>query len=87
MTSKYFPLVRLILSLFAALISIGLLVAAIQPLSVAGSPQSQAQTGTERVVEFTIPKHVPIKVKLKREKEKAIKDLRNEKWYQDFQLR
>lgn len=48
--------------------------------------QSNAQTSSERVVEFKIPKHVPIKVKLKREKEKAIKDLRNEKWHQDFQL-
>lgn len=48
--------------------------------------QSHAHTGTERVVEFKIPKHVPIKVKLKSEKEKAIKDLKNEKWYQDFQI-
>lgn len=47
---------------------------------------SRAQSSSERIVEFTIPKHVPIKVKLKREKEKAIKDLRNEKWYQDFQI-
>jgi len=47
---------------------------------------SRAQTSSERVVEFQIPKHVPIKVKLKKEKEKAIKDLRNEKWYQDFQI-
>jgi hypothetical protein len=47
---------------------------------------SQAQTDSERVVEFTIPKHLPIKVKLKKEKEKAIKDLKNEKWYQDFQI-
>lgn len=47
---------------------------------------SYAQSDTERVVEFKIPKHVPIKVKLKKEKEQAIKDLRNEKWYQDFQI-
>lgn len=47
---------------------------------------SRAQTTSERVVEFKIPKHVPIKVKLKREKEKAIKDLGNASWYEDFQL-
>jgi len=47
---------------------------------------SEAQTSSERVVEFQIPKHVPIKVKLKKEKEKAIKDLRNGTWYEDFQL-
>ena len=47
---------------------------------------SRAQSSSERVVEFKIPKHVPIKVKLKREKEQAIKDLRNGTWPQDFQL-
>lgn len=47
---------------------------------------SRAQASSERVVEFKIPEHVPIKVKLKKEKEKAIKDLKNSTWHQDFQL-
>jgi len=38
----------------------------------------------ERTFENTIPKHVPIKIKLK--KEKAFKDLTNAQWYQDFEL-
>lgn len=46
-----------------------------------GAAQSQ-----ERVIDDTIPKHVPIKVKLTREKEKAFKDLKNDKWYRDFEL-
>jgi hypothetical protein len=34
----------------------------------------------------TIPKHLPIKVKIKKAKEKAFKDLKNEKWLRDFEL-
>jgi hypothetical protein len=41
---------------------------------------------TERELEDRVPKHLPIKVKLKKEKEKAVKDLNNEKWVRDFQL-
>ncbi len=33
-----------------------------------------------------IPKHVPIKIKLKTEKEKAFKDLKNANWQRDFEL-
>jgi hypothetical protein len=46
-----------------------------------GVAQSQ-----EREFENTVPKHLPIKVKIKKEKEKAFKDLKNEKWVRDFQL-
>jgi hypothetical protein len=41
---------------------------------------------TEREFEDRVPKHLPIKVKIKKEKEKAVKDLNNEKWVRDFQL-
>ena len=40
----------------------------------------------ERKVENEIPKHVPIKVKLKADKEKKFKDLDNPGWYRDFEL-
>src|SRR5881396_2315597 len=40
----------------------------------------------ERQVEDSIPKHVPIKVKLKREKEAKFKDLNNSDWLRDFEL-
>ena len=40
----------------------------------------------ERTFENTIPKHVPIKIKLKSEKEKAFKDLTNSEWHRDFEL-
>jgi hypothetical protein len=47
---------------------------------------SVAQSNEEREMEDKIPKHLPIKVKIKKEKEKAFKDLKNEKWVRDFQL-
>ncbi|HBB86012.1 MAG TPA: hypothetical protein DC047_00170 [Blastocatellia bacterium] len=40
----------------------------------------------ERVFENTIPKDVPIKVKIKKEKEQSFKDLKNEKWLREFEL-
>ena len=40
----------------------------------------------ERTFEDKIPKHVPIKIKLKSEKEKAFKDLTNSEWHRDFEL-
>jgi hypothetical protein len=45
-----------------------------------------AQSVGERELEINIPKHLPIKVRMKEEKEKAFKDLKNEKWVRDFEL-
>src|SRR5215212_6769466 len=47
---------------------------------------STAQSSKERELQDKIPKHLPIKVKIKKEKEKAFKDLKNEKWLRDFEL-
>lgn len=49
-------------------------------------PPSSAQSSTDRQLEDKVPKHLPIKVKLKKEKEKAFRDLKNEKWTRDFEL-
>jgi len=40
----------------------------------------------ERQLEDLIPKHVPIKIKIKKEKEAAFKDLKNERWAREFEL-
>jgi len=45
-----------------------------------------AQEVEERKFEDEIPKHLPIKFKLKAEKEKKFKDLNNPNWYRDFEL-
>lgn len=46
---------------------------------------SSAQSD-ERVLENTIPEHLPIKVKIKKEKEQSFKDMKNEKWVREFEL-
>src|SRR5215204_1797111 len=40
----------------------------------------------ERQLEDKIPKHVPIKIKIKKEKEDGFKDLNNERWAREFEL-
>jgi len=40
----------------------------------------------ERQLEDSIPKHVPIKIKIKKEKEAGFRDLNNEKWAREFEL-
>ena len=49
-------------------------------------PLSISQLIEEREIQDEIPKHVPIKVKIRSEKEKAFKDLKNEKWLRDLEL-
>ncbi|HEX8706912.1 MAG TPA: hypothetical protein VF723_01515, partial [Pyrinomonadaceae bacterium] len=51
-----------------------------------GTSASSLAQSEERELENTVPKHLPIKVKIKKEKEKAFKDLKNEKWLRDFEL-
>jgi hypothetical protein len=46
---------------------------------------SHAQSD-ERVLNITVPKHLPIQVKLKKEKEKSFKDLKNKTWVREFEL-
>jgi hypothetical protein len=47
---------------------------------------SIAQSTDERYLEDTIPKHLPIRVRIKEEKEKAFKDLKNERWSRDMEI-
>ena len=47
---------------------------------------SRAQNSEEREIEDKIPKHVPIKVKIKSGKEKAVRDMKNARWLRDFEL-
>lgn len=46
---------------------------------------SNAQSD-ERVLENTIPEHLPIRAKIKQDKEKSFKDMKNEKWVREFEL-
>jgi len=40
----------------------------------------------ERQLEISIPKHVPLGIKIRKDKEKNFKDLNNENWARDFEL-
>ncbi|SRR6266446_208518 len=78
---KLTPLFRL---LFASLV----LVIALMLLyrGASGPTSAQQSQPQERQIENTIPKHVPLDVKLTKEKEKAWKDLKNENWASDFEI-
>lgn len=47
---------------------------------------TMSQSVFERQIEDKIPKHVPIKYKLKKEKENSFKNLANDDWLSDFEL-
>ncbi len=80
---KLTPFFRLLFaSLVLAIVLVLLYKGASGPMSAQQSPPSQQ----ERQLENTIPKHVPISVKITKEKEKAWKDLKNENWARDFEL-
>jgi hypothetical protein len=50
------------------------------------SGPSTAQTFGERVIDNLVPKHVPIKIKIKEDKEQAVKDMNNDRWTSDLEL-
>src|SRR3954471_542185 len=48
--------------------------------------RAQSPSDEKREVVDKIPKHLPIKVKIKKEKEEKVKDLKNEDWLGDLEL-
>lgn len=74
---------RLILLIAIAVVSV-LLIKGGLVSGIAQAPEEQMPK--ERVLEDTIPNHVPIKIRIKKEKENAFKDLNNDKWARDFEL-
>jgi hypothetical protein len=68
----------LILLLVLGVISVLLIKGKLEP--------SIAQSTEERDLEDAIPKHLPIKVRIKEEKEKAFKDLKNQRWARDMEI-
>lgn len=69
---------RLILLLVIVVISVLLIKGRLGP--------GNAQSTDERYLEDTIPNHLPIKVRIKKVKEKAFKDLKNERWARDIEI-
>jgi hypothetical protein len=55
-----------------------------QPVSKP-TPEKREST-TRRLFENRVPEHLPIKVKLRREKERRFRDLENQNWVRDLEL-
>jgi hypothetical protein len=53
---------------------------------ISGTLSPVRAQASEREFVDKLPKHLPIKVRIKKEKEKAVKDLNNEKWPRDLEL-
>jgi hypothetical protein len=53
----------------------------------AQSPDGESNSQkNERVLENTVPAHIPIAIKMRKEKEKSFKDIENENWLREFEL-
>lgn len=63
-----------------------LVVTVIGVLMTASYLTSSSAAVQERIFENKIPAHIPIKIKIKKEKEQSFKDLKNEKWLREFEL-
>src|SRR5215208_424776 len=55
-------------------------------LLIASGPTSGGAAVQERAFENKIPAHIPIKIKVKKEKEESFKDLKNEKWLREIEI-
>ena len=62
------------------------IVAVVAVLMLASRQTSTSAAFQERTFENKIPAHIPIKIKIKREKEQKFKELNNEKWLREFEL-
>jgi hypothetical protein len=76
---------------WVVLLIFGALLLIMRNLSTPGSAQSPsstpvAQSGNQRILENTVPSEVPIKFKIKKEKEESFKSKTNENWLREFEL-
>ena len=63
-----------------------LVISIVAGLMMASRSASTSAALQERIFENKIPAHIPIKIKIRKEKEKSFKDLNNEKWLREFEL-
>lgn len=50
------------------------------------APTTAQSSQSKRLLDDRVPSHLPIKVKIKKEKEQEFQDLKNERWMSDFEL-
>ena len=68
---------------FFVLFAIGLFTFALIKVTISTTAQSSQ---SKRQLDDRVPGHLPIKVKIKKEKEEGLQDLNNERWVRDFEL-
>src|SRR6185295_9833142 len=73
------------------LIIFAMLLFLMKTMSIPGSAQSSSERGSfqsqnERLLEIKSSQDLPFRIKLKEEKEKSFKDLKNDKWLREFEL-
>lgn len=61
--------------------NISLVLSIVGVLMLASSSAAQ-----ERIFENKVPAHIPIEIKIRKEKQESFKDLKNEKWLREFEL-
>jgi len=73
-------------NLLGKTLAAALALAVISFLVIASRTTSSSAAAQERILENKIPSHIPIKIKIKKEKEQSFKNLKNEKWLREFEL-
>ena len=63
-----------------------LLLSVVGVLLIGSRLTSSSAAVQERIFENKIPAHIPIKIKIKKEKEESFKDPNNDKWLREFEL-
>jgi hypothetical protein len=72
--------------LFALLVIAGALALSRVRSGLVAARGIQTVPATRRVLENQVPEHLPIQVRIKREKEKLFRDLDNDNWARDLEL-
>ena len=70
----------------AKTLAAALVLSVVGVLILASRQTSSSAALQERVFENKIPAHIPIEIKIKKEKEKSFKDLKNEKWLRELEI-
>jgi len=88
MNSRRKPAALVARFLFALLVLAVASVLLIRGTSHPATAQAPEKTvlATRRLLENRVPEHLPIRVKIKRDKEKLFRDLDNENWARDLEL-
>lgn len=67
-------------------VAAALVLAVVGTLIIGSRPAQSSAAVQERILESLVKQDVPIKVKIKKEKEQSFKDLNNRKWAREFEL-